>query len=65
MAQLSVQLLVSAQVMISVSGFEPCVGLHADSVEPAWDSLSLPPSLSVPPLIMVSLSLSLNLKINK
>ena len=35
---------------------EPCVGLCADSAEPAWDSLS--PSLSVPPLLMCSLSLS-------
>ena len=28
--------------------FEPHIGLHADSMEPAWDSLS--PSLSDPPL---------------
>ena len=38
---------------LTVHGIEPCVGLCADSMEPAWDSLSLPPSLS------------LSLKINK
>ena len=34
------------------------VGLHADSVEPAWDSLSLPlfPFLSAPPLLTFSRS---------
>ena len=32
---------------LTVRGFEPRVGLCADSVEPAWDSLS--PSLSAPP----------------
>ena len=30
-----------------VHEFEPCIGLCADSVEPAWDSFSL--SLSLPP----------------
>ena len=30
---------------LSVHGLEPCIGLCADSVETAWDSLS--PSLSV------------------
>ena len=45
-----------------VHGIEPCVGLCADSVEPAWDSLSLPP-LSLPLPCLCSLSLSL--KINK
>ena len=44
-----------------VRGFEPQVGLYADSSEPAWDSFF--PSLSAPPLLMLSLSLSL--KINK
>ena len=39
------------------------VGLHADSMEPAWDFLT--PSLSVPPLLVSSLSLCLSLKINK
>ena len=32
---------------LTVCGIEPCIGLCADSVEPAWDSLS--PSLSLPP----------------
>ena len=43
LSRLSVCLLVSAHVMISwfVSSFQPCIGLCADSVEPAWDSLSL------------------------
>ena len=31
-----------------VCGFEPQVGLHADSTEPAWDSLSLSLSLFAP-----------------
>ena len=39
---------------LTVRGVEPHTGLCADSVEPAWDSLSL--SVSAPPL---SLSLSL------
>ena len=39
-----------------VREFEPLVGLCADSVVPAWDSLSLP--LSAPPLThSVSVSL--------
>ena len=41
-----------------VRGFEPYVGLCADSVEPAWDSLS--PFLSAPALLMLSLSLKIN-----
>ena len=45
---LSVPLLVSAQVMISrLREFKPCVGLCADSTEPAWDSLSAPPPLAL------------------
>ena len=36
--------------------FEPHVGLCAGSEESAWDFLS--PSLSAPPLLMLSLSLS-------
>ena len=47
---------------LTVHGFEPRVGLCTDRVESAWDFLS--PSLSVPPLLMLSLSLSLK-KINK
>ena len=39
-------------------GFEPHVGLSADSVEPALDSLS--PSLSTPPPLAQVLSLSLS-----
>ena len=41
--------------------FKPCIGLSAVSSEPASDPLS--PSLSVPPLVILSLPLSL--KINK
>ena len=44
---------------LMVGEFEPCTGLHADTAEPAWDSLSLP--LSAPPL----LSLCLFFKIHK
>ena len=43
---------------LTVCGFEPRVGLCADSVEPAWDSLSLPFSLP----LLLSLSLSINKK---
>ena len=40
-----------------VPGLKPHIGLHADSVESAWDSLS--PSFSGPPQLTVhSLSLS-------
>ena len=31
-----------------VHGFEPHVGLCADNVEPAWDSLSLPLAHALP-----------------
>ena len=41
--------------------FEPCVGLCADGVEPAWDSLA--PSLSA--LLLLTRSLSLSKQINK
>ena len=47
---------------LMVCEFKPHVGLCADSAEPASDSLS--PSLSAPPLLSLSLSLSLS-KINK
>ena len=59
MAQ-SVELLISAQVMISRSmGSSPASGsvLTAQSLEPVSDSVS--PSLSAPPLFMLSLSLCL------
>ena len=46
-----------------ICGFEPHVGLCADGREPAWDSFSLHLSLSDPPLLKLSLSLSF--KINK
>ena len=55
LSQLGVQLLVSAQVVISwFREFEPHIGLCAGRSEPAWDSLS--PSLSAPPPLMRSLS---------
>ena len=41
---------------LPVCEFEPRFGLCADSLEPAWDSLS--PSLFAPPLGPLSLSLS-------
>ena len=41
---------------LTVREFEPHIGLCADSMEPAWDSLS--PSLAAPPLLVLSLSLS-------
>ena len=43
-----------------VCEFEPCIRLHADGAEAAWDSFSHSLSLSLPPFI-----LSLFLKINK
>ena len=58
MAQ-SVKRLTSAQVMISLFlGLSIVSGsvLTAQSLEPAWDSLS--PSLPAPPWLMLSLSLS-------
>ena len=49
---------------LTVPEIEPCLRLCADSVEPAWDSLS--PSLSAPPLLSLSLSLPPSLsKTNK
>ena len=41
---------------LMVCGILPCVGLPADSIEPAWDSVS--PCLFAPPLLTLSLSLS-------
>ena len=45
---------------LMVHKFKPCIGLCADSTEPAWNSLS---SLSAPPPLMHTCSLPL--KINK
>ena len=39
---------------LTVHKFKPHIGLHADSAEPAWDSLS--PSSSAPPPLALSLS---------
>ena len=33
---------------LTVREFEPHIGLCADSVKPAWDSVSLPLSLTLP-----------------
>ena len=44
---------------LMVLEFKPCIGLCVDGTEPAWDSLSLLPSLSA------MHALSLSLKINK
>ena len=57
--------MVSAQGMISqFHEFKPHVGLlRAVSAVPAWDFLSV--SVSAPPLLTLSLCLSLSLKINK
>ena len=43
---------------LTVCEIKPHVGLHTDSMEPAWDSLPL--SLSVPPQLVLSLSLKIN-----
>ena len=48
---------------LMVRGFKPRVGLCADSVEPAWDSLS--PSFCTFPACARSLSLSLSLSLSK
>ena len=45
---------------LMVHEFEPCIRLCIDSVEPAWDSLSLPPSLYSPPPLILSVSLKIN-----
>ena len=41
---------------LTVREFEPGIGLRAGGAEPAWDSLS--PSLSAPPPLTLSVSLS-------
>ena len=46
---------------LTVGGFEPHVGLHSDSVEPGWGSLSLPLSLLLPCSYSLCLSFSLSL----
>ena len=52
-SRLSSQLLIWAQVMISqLVGLKPCIGLCADSKDPAWDSLF--PSLSTSPMLALS-----------
>ena len=33
---------------LTVHEFKSCIGLHTDSTEPAWDSLSLPLPLPLP-----------------
>ena len=43
---------------LTIHGFELSIGLHADSVEPAWDSLSR--SLSLPHLCFQSVNQSIN-----
>ena len=45
---------------LTVCGFELCIWLHADSAEPAWDSLSL--SLSAPRPGYLSLKINLKKK---
>ena len=45
-----------------VRGFEPHVGLCADSSEPRAISDSVSPSISAPPLLALCLSLSLSKK---
>ena len=48
---------------LAARGFEPRVGLYADSSEPRAASDSVSPSLSAPPLIVLSVSLSkINIK---
>ena len=64
LSQLSVRLLVLAQVVISqVHEIKPWIGPYAVSMEPAWDSLSLPLSLLLPCPLSLSLSLK-NKEIN-
>ena len=42
---------------LTVYGIEPGIGIRADSAEPAWNSFS--PSLSAPPLLTLSLKISI------
>ena len=43
---------------LTVRGFKACIRLCAGSVEPAWDSLSPPPSLPLPHSHCLSLKIS-------
>ena len=45
---------------LMVHGIELCTGLHANSAEPAWDSFSSFPSLSLPRSHTRALSQSLS-----
>lgn len=55
--------LVWVQVIISwFHEFEPHVGLHADSVEPPWDYVSLSLSLPLFPTCTALVSIKINLK---
>ena len=60
-------LILARVVILRFVGFKPHVGLHPDSAEPAWDSLSLPrsPNLPAPPSLTCALSHLRSLKINK
>ena len=50
---------------LMVGEFKAHVRLHADHVVPAWDSLSLPLSLSAPALLSLSVSLKTNKVLKK
>ena len=45
---------------LMVHAFKPLIGLHADSTDHSWDSLS--PSFSAPPWLALALSLKTNKK---
>ena len=64
-SRLSVQLLISAQIMISEFVRSSPTSCYTDSMGPVWDSLS--PSLSAPPLLahipMCACALSLSNKL--
>ena len=49
----------------TVCEFEPHIGLHAASTEPAWDSLSLSLSVPFPPDISISFSQNKLMNIKK
>ena len=59
LSQLSIQLLVSSQVVIlQFMGSSPPIGIFSGSSKPAWDSLSLTCTVSALPPLVLSLSLS-------